>query len=35
MRGAILPLPQYVYMVWCSIKKHINNFTFTFYIKWS
>jgi len=21
MRGAIPPLPQYVFMVWCSVKK--------------
>jgi hypothetical protein len=28
MRGAILPLPQYVFMAWCSVKrKHRDNFT--------
>jgi hypothetical protein len=28
MRGAILPLPQYVFMAWCLVKKkHRNNFT--------
>jgi hypothetical protein len=30
MRGAIPPLPQYVFMVWCLVK-HRDNFTFTFY----
>jgi len=29
MRGAILPLPQYVFMAWCLVK-HGHNFTFTF-----
>jgi hypothetical protein len=29
MRGAIPPLPQYVFMVWCLVK-HRDNFTFTF-----
>jgi hypothetical protein len=29
MCGAILPLPQYVFMVWCLVK-HRDNFTFTF-----
>jgi hypothetical protein len=29
MRGAIPPLPQYVFMAWCLVK-HRNNFTFTF-----
>jgi hypothetical protein len=29
MRGAISPLPQYVFMAWCSVKeKHKDNFTF-------
>jgi hypothetical protein len=28
MRGAIPPLPQYVFMAWCL--KHRDNFTFTF-----
>jgi hypothetical protein len=28
-RGNILPLPQYVFMVWCLVK-HRDNFTFTF-----
>jgi hypothetical protein len=27
MRGAILPLPQYTFMVWCLVK-HIDDFTF-------
>jgi hypothetical protein len=31
MRGAILPLPQYVFMAWCLVK-HRNNFTFYSYI---
>jgi hypothetical protein len=31
VRGAIPPLPQYVFMAWCSVKeKHRNNFTFVF-----
>jgi hypothetical protein len=29
MRGAIPPLPQYVFMVWWLVK-HRDNFTFTF-----
>jgi hypothetical protein len=29
MRGAIPPLPQYAFMVWCLVK-HKDNFTFTF-----
>jgi hypothetical protein len=29
MRGAIPPLPQYVFVVWCLVK-HRDNFTFTF-----
>jgi hypothetical protein len=29
MRGAIPPLPQYVFMAWCLVK-HRDNFTFTF-----
>jgi hypothetical protein len=29
MRGAILPLPQYVFVAWCLVK-HRNNFTLTF-----
>jgi hypothetical protein len=28
MRGAIPPLPQHVFMVWCLVK-HRDNFTFT------
>jgi hypothetical protein len=28
MRGAIPPLPQYVFMAWCLVK-HRDNFTFT------
>jgi hypothetical protein len=31
MRGAIPPLPQYVFMAWCSVK-HRDNFTFIFYL---
>jgi hypothetical protein len=31
MSGAILPLPQYAFMAWCLVKKHRDNFTFTFY----
>jgi hypothetical protein len=27
MRGAILPLPQYVFMAWCVVKDR-NNITF-------
>jgi hypothetical protein len=29
MRGAIPPLPQYVFMAWCLVK-HRDSFTFTF-----
>jgi hypothetical protein len=29
MRGAIPPISQYVFMVWCLVK-HRDNFTFTF-----
>jgi hypothetical protein len=30
MSGTILPLPQYAFMAWCSVKKkHRDNFTFT------
>jgi hypothetical protein len=29
MRGAIPPLPQYVFMVWCLVKHRVN---FTFYL---
>jgi hypothetical protein len=29
MSGAILPLPQYVFMEWCSVNQR-DNFTFTF-----
>jgi hypothetical protein len=29
MRGAIHPLPQYVFMAWCSVKTRRDNFTFT------
>jgi hypothetical protein len=32
MRGAILPLPQYVFMAWCLVK-HRDNFIFTFTLK--
>jgi len=30
MLGAILPLPQYAFMAWCSVKEHRYNFTLTF-----
>jgi hypothetical protein len=30
MRGAIPTLPQYVFIAWCSVKKHRDNFAFTF-----
>jgi hypothetical protein len=31
MSGAILPVTQYAFMVWCSVKKkHRDNFAFTF-----
>jgi hypothetical protein len=30
MSGAILPLPQYVFMAWCLVK-HRGNFTFFTY----
>jgi len=36
MRGAVTPLhllPQYAFMAWCSVKKHRDNFIFTFYVK--
>jgi len=29
MRGAIPPLPQYVFMAWCLVK-HMDSFTFTY-----
>jgi hypothetical protein len=29
MRGALPPLPQYVFMAWCLVK-HRDNFTFIF-----
>jgi len=31
MCGAVLPLPQYVFMAWWLLK-HRENFTFTFYL---
>jgi hypothetical protein len=31
MRGAIPPLPQYVFIAWCLVK-HRDNFTFIFLI---
>jgi hypothetical protein len=31
MSGAIIPLPQYAFMAWCSVK-HRDDFTFTFYL---
>jgi hypothetical protein len=36
MSGAIPPLPEYAFMVWCSVKKkHRYNFTFGFTsLKW-
>jgi hypothetical protein len=34
MSGAIPPLRQYAFIVWCSVKKERrDNFTFTFYIE--
>jgi hypothetical protein len=30
MRGAILPLPQYAYMAWCSVKAQGKRLPFTF-----
>jgi len=30
MSGAIPPLLQHDFMAWCSVKKHRDNFTFTF-----
>jgi hypothetical protein len=30
MSGAIPPLPQYAFLAWCLVKKHRDNFTFTF-----
>jgi hypothetical protein len=34
VRGAIPPLPQYAYMVWCSVKrKYKDNFTLSFSLK--
>jgi hypothetical protein len=32
MSEAIPPLPQYTFMVWCSVKKHRENFTFALQI---
>jgi hypothetical protein len=32
MRGAILPLPQYVSMVWCLVK-HRDNFIFYLFVR--
>jgi len=33
MFGAIPPITQYAFMVWCSVKeKHMDNVTFTFYL---
>jgi len=29
MHGSIPPLLQHVFMAWCSVKKHRDNFTFT------
>jgi hypothetical protein len=31
MCGTILPLPQYVFMAWRSVK-HRDNFTFTYFV---
>jgi len=31
MSGAVPPLPQYVFMVWCLVK-HRDNFTFYLYL---
>jgi hypothetical protein len=30
MSGAIPPIPQYAFMAWYLVKKHRDNFTFTF-----
>jgi hypothetical protein len=30
MTGAIPPLSKYALMAWCLVKKHRDNFTFTF-----
>jgi hypothetical protein len=32
MRGAIPPLPEYVFMAWCLLK-HRDNFIFTIFFK--
>jgi hypothetical protein len=32
MRGAVPPLPHYVFMAWCLVK-HRDNFTFTFFMR--
>jgi hypothetical protein len=32
MHVSISPLPQYAFVAWCSVKKHRDNFTFTFYL---
>jgi hypothetical protein len=32
MRGAIPPLPQYVFMAWCLVKHRYNSTFFTFII---
>jgi hypothetical protein len=29
MFGGIIPLPQYAFMEWCSVKQHTDKFTFT------
>jgi len=31
MRVAVSPLPQYAFMVWCSVKNHRDNSAFNFY----
>jgi hypothetical protein len=33
MRGAILPLPQYVFTAWCLVK-HRDNFASPFTYRW-
>jgi hypothetical protein len=34
MRGGIPPLRQYTFMAWCWVKKHGDNFYFTFAVSW-
>jgi len=32
MRGAILPLPQYAYMAWCSVKARVQLYLLLVYL---